>query len=86
MLADFQQYYPTQGKAITDQVFPTTHTQAPNTFAGFLNDYYDDGLWWALAWIKVYDVTGDAMYLNTAATIFEDSKSIWGDSPCGGLW
>jgi predicted alpha-1,6-mannanase (GH76 family) len=86
MLADFQDYFPTQGKAITDQVFPTTLSQAPNSFAGFLNGYYDDELWWALAWIKVYDVTGETKYLDTAATIFEDAKSAWGTSPCGGLW
>lgn len=86
MLADFQAYFPVQGKAITDQVFPTTLAQAPNTFPNFLNDYYDDGLWWCLAWIQVYDVTGDTTYLDTAVTIFEDAKSIWGDATCGGLW
>jgi predicted alpha-1,6-mannanase (GH76 family) len=86
MLADFQEYFPSQGKAITNQVFPTTLAQAPNSFAGFLNGYYDDELWWVLAWIKVYDVTGETKYLTTAATIFEDAKNAWGSSPCGGLW
>lgn len=86
MLADFQDYFPTQAKAVTDQVFPTTLSKAPNSFAGFLNGYYDDELWWVLAWIRVYDVTGNTQYLDTAATIFEDSKNAWGSNPCGGLW
>lgn len=86
MLADFYEYFPDNAKGITNQVFPTTFTQAQNTFKGFINDYYDDELWWVLAWIKVYDVTNDQKYLNMAASIFEDSKNAWGTSPCGGLW
>ncbi|PBP16994.1 glycosyl hydrolase [Diplocarpon rosae] len=50
------------------------------------NGFYDDELWWVLAWIKVYDVTKDITYLNTATAIFEDSKKAWGATPCGGLW
>lgn len=86
MLADFQEYFPAQAEPITSYVFPTTLAQAPNMFAGFLNGFYDDELWWVLAWIKVFDVTGNATYLNTAASIFENAKSAWGTSPCGGLW
>lgn len=86
MLADFHEYFPDMAKGVTDQVFPTTLAMAPKTFPGFLNGFYDDELWWVLAWIKVYDVTKDETYLDTAATIFEDSKNAWGSSPCGGLW
>ncbi|CZR69347.1 related to endo-1,6-alpha-D-mannanase [Phialocephala subalpina] len=86
MLADFQQYFPSYATGVTATVFPTTLAKAPSTFAGFLNGFYDDELWWALAWIQVYDVTGQETYLDTAAAIFEDAKSAWGTSPCGGLW
>lgn len=87
MLADFQDFFPALAIPTTSLVFPTTLAQAPNTNAGFLNGFYDDELWWVLAWIKVYDVTGDITYLNTAAEIFEDPKSAWGDeAACGGLW
>jgi len=58
-------------------------------FPGFINGFYDDELWWVLAWIKVYDVTGDVKYLDTAATLYEDSKNAWGTTPAackGGLW
>ncbi|TLD04601.1 hypothetical protein E2P81_ATG10414 [Venturia nashicola] len=53
---------------------------------GFLNDYYDDEGWWALAWIAVYDVTGEQDYLITAQSIFDDMDKAYGTTPCGGLW
>jgi uncharacterized protein YyaL (SSP411 family) len=67
---------------------PTTLAKAPlfDKYTGFLNGFYDDELWWTLAWIKVYDITNDAQYLDTASSIFENAKSAWGTSPCGGLW
>lgn len=42
----------------------------------------------ALAWIAVYDVTGDQQYLSTAESIFEDMKAAYGTTPCGsgGIW
>lgn len=86
MIADFQACYPEKIIATTDLVFHTTLSQAPKTFPGFINDFYDDELWWVLAWIRVYDVTKDEKYLDVAAEIFEDSKNAWGNTPCGGLW
>ena len=56
-----------------------------NGFAGFLNDYYDDEGWWALAWLKIYDLTNQPHYLQAAADIFEDMRKGWG-GVCGGLW
>ncbi|KAM0721889.1 hypothetical protein Q7P37_002814 [Cladosporium fusiforme] len=53
---------------------------------GFLNDYYDDEGWWALAWIAVFDVTGNWKYLSTAQAIFADMDKAYGTTPCGGLW
>jgi hypothetical protein len=87
-LADFSEHFPNQIAGITNQVFPTTLAKAPGAygFTGFLNGFYDDELWWALAWIKVYDVTGQTQYLTTAAAIFEDAKSSFGTSNCGALW
>ena len=52
---------------------------------GFLNQYYDDEGWWALAWLRVYDNTHQLKYLNAAQDIFEDMKTGWG-ATCGGLW
>lgn len=88
MLADIQEYFPNEVQDITATVFPNTLAKAPSAFgfSGFLNGFYDDELWWTLAWIKVYDVTGDSQYLDVASSIFEDAKAAWGTTPCGGLW
>ncbi|KAI1762926.1 glycoside hydrolase family 76 protein [Hypoxylon sp. FL1150] len=57
-------------------------------FDNFLNDYYDDEGWWALALIHSYDLgvlgLGDQQYLQAAIDIFEDMKG--GASPCGGIY
>jgi len=56
-------------------------------FPGFINDYYDDEGWWALAWIDVYDLTGEERYLKTAASIFADMQTGWDTTTCGGgVW
>ncbi|QNI38720.1 glycoside hydrolase family 76 protein [Edaphobacter sp. 4G125] len=55
-------------------------------FPGFLNKYYDDEGWWALAWIDAYDLTHDARYLTMAESIFADMAGGW-DATCGGgIW
>ncbi|CAN6627320.1 hypothetical protein TRVA0_011S01266 [Trichomonascus vanleenenianus] len=45
--------------------------------------YYDDDGWWALAWIKVFDVTHDGRFLQSAANLFEVISNNW-DDKCGG--
>lgn len=61
--------------------------QKPDGAAGFINDYYDDEGWWALAWIDVYDLTHDAKFLDTAVSIFADMKLGWDSETCGGgVW
>ncbi len=67
-------------------VFQNTLRQAQGKYAHFLNDYYDDEGWWALAWIDVYDLTHDAAYLAQADSIFTDMTGGW-DATCGGgIW
>lgn len=53
---------------------------------GFINGYYDDEGWWALAWIAVYDLTRDQRYLDEAVTIFKDMTTAYNTTPLGGLW
>jgi predicted alpha-1,6-mannanase (GH76 family) len=65
---------------------PTGLDSRQETPKGFLNGYYDDEGWWALAWIQAYDVTGTIAYLNTAIDIFTDMKN-GSTTPChGGIW
>lgn len=67
-------------------VVANTFVAAQNTNAGFLNQYYDDEGWWALAWIDAYDLTGNKVYLAMASSIFADMSGGW-DSTCGGgIW
>ena len=55
-------------------------------FPGFLNKYYDDEGWWALAWIDAYDLTKNPHYLTMAQSIFEDMAGGWDETCGGGIW
>lgn len=52
----------------------------------FVNDYYDDEGWWALAWIDFYDLTHREKYLLMAQTIFSDMVKGWSDECGGGVY
>jgi predicted alpha-1,6-mannanase (GH76 family) len=67
-------------------VFTNSFQQAQKTNSAFLNNYYDDEGWWALAWIAAYDLTHAQQYLEMASSIFGDMSGGW-DSTCGGgIW
>ena len=56
----------------------------------FINDFYDDNLWWALAWVAAGDLTPDEWYREryraAAQAIFAHCLSGWDDTCGGGLW
>ncbi len=69
------------------EVLANTFVAAQTTSPGFINQYYDDEGWWALAWIRSYDVTHEPRYLAMAQSIFKNMSGGWNDSVCGGgLW
>ncbi|HKW28542.1 MAG TPA: glycoside hydrolase family 76 protein [Verrucomicrobiae bacterium] len=57
-----------------------------NSGGNFLNGSYDDEGWWAEAWIRAYDLSGNVTYLNMAKTIFADMTTAWDNHCNGGLW
>ena len=67
-------------------VVETTFTAARRQHANFVNDYYDDNAWWALAWVAAYDMTRDRRYLDAARVIFTRNVAGWDDTFGGGLW
>jgi predicted alpha-1,6-mannanase (GH76 family) len=76
-----------------DSLLPVANYYFENTFAtaaawnngSFTNDFYDDEGWWAMAWIRVFDLTGNATYLGASQDIFEDMQNGEG-ATCGGHW
>ena len=73
---------------VIDQVFERNNHDVVlgrnNTIKkNFLNEYYDDEGWWALAWIDAYRLTKQKKYLEMAQTIFADMATGY-DKTCGG--
>ncbi|KAF1849271.1 glycoside hydrolase family 76 protein [Cucurbitaria berberidis CBS 394.84] len=48
----------------------------------WLDGFYDDDLWWALAWINAYDITSNPKYLHLAEGIFAAVTKAW-PTRCG---
>ena len=67
-------------------VLANTFTAAQKTSFNFLNNYYDDEGWWALAWIDAYDLTGKPQYLSIGGIIFSDMAGGWDNTCGGGIW
>ncbi len=66
--------------------FDNTFQRAQGKFPDFLNDFYDDEGWWALAWLAVYDLDHKPIRLHMAESIFENMTGGW-DGVCGGgIW
>ena len=74
------------GDTAYEGIIGTTFTAAQRQHANFINDYYDDNAWWALAWIGAFDLTRNTRYLQAAKTIFSHNTAGWDDTCGGGLW
>src|SRR5450432_3572044 len=48
--------------------------------------FYDDDGWWAMAWIKAYDLSHQQKYLDMAKTIFTRMSGGWDDKCGGGIY
>lgn len=58
-------------------------TDSTWTCKNYINDYYDDESWWALAWLDAWEWTGNSDYLEMSRIIFSDIIKGW-DETCGG--
>lgn len=83
VLADYARV---SGSEQYNSVFANTFTAAQKTSPSFINKFYDDEGWWALAWIDAYDLTRNPQYLSMAESIFTDMANGWDDTCGGGIW
>jgi predicted alpha-1,6-mannanase (GH76 family) len=83
VLADYARV---SGSKQYHSVFANTFTAAQKTSPGFINKFYDDEGWWALAWIDAYDLTRNPQYLSMAESIFTDMAGAWDGTCGGGIW
>ncbi len=67
-------------------IFSNTFVRAQSRYNGFLNEFYDDEGWWALAWIDVYELEGNKRNLRMAQSIFKDMTMGWDGTCGGGIW
>ena len=79
-------YSRVSGSTQYNAILANTFATAQKTNPGFINKYYDDEGWWALAWIDAYDLTHDKTYLSMAESIFADMAASWDDTCGGGIW
>ncbi len=52
----------------------------------WLNYYYDDMEWMALACLRAYQATGDDQYRNITNILWTDIKNGWSNDLGGGIW
>jgi predicted alpha-1,6-mannanase (GH76 family) len=48
--------------------------------------FFDDDGWWAIVWIRAYDLTKQPAYLDMAKTIFKRMAGSWDDKCGGGIY
>jgi predicted alpha-1,6-mannanase (GH76 family) len=67
-------------------VIERTFRAAGRRRRGFINKFFDDAAWWALAWLDAYELTGAERYASAAQRIFDYMLTGWDDECRGGVW
>ncbi|KAK4146975.1 glycoside hydrolase [Dichotomopilus funicola] len=65
-------------------IFQAQRSQAPGGAGDFRAESTDDTGWWALAMVRMFDITGDRHYLDLAAGDEAYIYQSWSEKPCGG--
>ena len=71
-----------QYKTLMDQWFTGVNQKNGNTF---LNEFYDDMEWNALAMLRAFKATGDQKYKNAVDAVWTDIKGGWNNTMGGGI-
>jgi predicted alpha-1,6-mannanase (GH76 family) len=67
-----------------NSIIEVQRTQWADTGGDFRGASTDDTGWWALAMVRMYDLTGNDTYLDIAAEDEAYMYDYWTSSPCGG--
>lgn len=68
---------------IIDEIFEKNKEEG---FGDFTNDYIDDTLWWGLAWVNAWELTGNSKYLDMAKIDCDYAYTFRDDTCGGGVW
>jgi len=84
---DEQKWQRRQAEAEAAAKNPPAAETAPASasYTQFRNEYLDDSAWWGIAWLKMYDRTRDAQYLETARAIHAHMAKNWRPDKDGGV-
>lgn len=89
-LLDYMYKTGTRSGSYMDQALHIFNTQRqplawwPQGGGEFRADSTDDTGWWALAMLRLFDLTQDQTYLNISKLDEQYIAQYWTDSPCGG--
>lgn len=84
--ADLTELAPERFMEVSNYFFETSVQRGREYNGGdFHNEFYDDEGWWAMALIRIFDVTGGERYLDAARETFEDMTT-GRNAVCGGHW
>jgi predicted alpha-1,6-mannanase (GH76 family) len=67
-----------------EDIIQVQRTQSSQDGGDFRTESTDDTGWWALAMIRMYDLTADSTYLNISIEDEAYMYQYWTTSPCGG--
>ena len=83
VLDAYQRTQADQWKQAIAQMYRANAQGAPGNFRG---KYVDDEGWWAVDWIRAWDLTGNTAYLTSAKGVFSHMAADWGGDCGGGVY